>query len=403
MQTQFQFINDCLIENQPLWRFEPFQSSIQPSLPWQETHPQLCQWLESLSPSQIETLKADPDLALAEISVFLPDLPSLLRHTQLESMALDGLALERGLDSGIPGRKLEQITAMGEAAIQSHQGEEWLEWCSGKGYLGRILTTQTDQPVTSFEYQQALCDSGQQAANEHHWKMTFIQGDAFDPQTKAVFKPTQHAVALHAVALHACGDLHVRLMEYGSEAGIAAMTISPCCYHLIQSETYQALSQSVRASELILSKHELRIPLQQTVTGGERVRRHRQQEMVFRLGFDLLTREILGVDEYQPVPSIRKSQLSDGFEALCLWAAKEKGIEINQAIDFAEFEKRAIKRFWHMERMSLVQLVFQRPLEIWLALDKVLYLEERGYRVRLAEFCPKSVTPRNILICAYKN
>lgn len=47
-----------------------FQSSIQPSLPWQETHPQLCQWLESLSPSQIETLKADPDLALAEISVF---------------------------------------------------------------------------------------------------------------------------------------------------------------------------------------------------------------------------------------------------------------------------------------------------------------------------------------------
>ncbi|EVU19969.1 hypothetical protein D046_1148 [Vibrio parahaemolyticus V-223/04] len=103
------------------------------------------------------------------------------------------------------------------------------------------------------------------------------------------------------------------------------------------------------------------------------------------------------------MPSIRKSQLSDGFEALCLWVAKEKGIEINQAIDFAEFEKRAIKRFWHMERMSLVQLVFQRPLEIWLALDKVLYLEERGYRVRLAEFCPKSVTPRNILICAYKN
>lgn len=357
MQTQFQFINDCLIEHQPLWRFEPFQSSIQPSLPWQETHPQLCQWLESLSPSQIENLKADSDLALDEISVFLPDLPSLLRHTQLESMALDGLALERGLDSGIPGRKLEQITAMGEAAIQSHQGEEWLEWCSGKGYLGRILTTQTDQPVTSFEYQQALCDSGQQAANEHHWKMTFIQGDAFDPQTKAVFKPTQHAVALHA-----CGDLHVRLMEYGSEAGIAAMTISPCCYHLIQSETYQALSQSVRASELILSKHELRIPLQQTVTGGERVRRHRQQEMVFRLGFDLLTREILGVDEYQPVPSIRKSQLSDGFEALCLWAAKEKGIEINQAIDFAEFEKRAIKRFWHMERMSLVQLVFS---DLW--------------------------------------
>ncbi|AYO08973.1 methyltransferase [Vibrio campbellii] len=397
MKTQFQFINDCLIENQSLWRFDPFQSSLHASLPWQAQHPQLCQWLASLTPSQIEEYKAEPELALQALSPFLPELKTLAELTHLEPLALNGLELARGLDSGIPGRKLEQISSMGEAAIQHHHGEEWLEWCSGKGYLGRILTTQTDKPVTSFEYQQALCDSGQQAANEHHWKMTFIQGDAFNSQAKAVFKPTQHAVALHA-----CGDLHVRLMQYGSENGIAAMTISPCCYHLIQSEQYQPMSEQGRASSLSLSKQELRIPLQQTVTGGERVRRHRQQEMVFRLGFDLITRQALGMEGYQPVPSIRKSQLSDGFESLCRWAAEQKGIDLSQEIDFDHFEKLSEQRFWQMERLSLVQLVFQRPLEIWLALDKALYLEERGYRVRLAEFCAKSVTPRNILICAYK-
>ena len=397
MKTQFQFINDCLIENQSLWRFEPFKSSIHASLPWQKQHPQLCQWLASLTPSQIEEYKSEPELLFKAIGTCLPDLEPLAALTRLETLSLNGLELARGLDSGIPGRKLEQISSMGEAAIQHHHGKEWLEWCSGKGYLGRILTTQTNQPVTSFEFQQALCDSGQQAANEHHWNMTFIQGDAFDSAAKAVFKPTQHAVALHA-----CGDLHVRLMQYGSENGIAAMTISPCCYHLIQSEQYQPMSEQGRASSLSLSKQELRIPLQQTVTGGERVRRHRQQEMVFRLGFDLITRQALGLTEYQPVPSIRKSQLSDGFESLCHWAAERKDIELTQDIDFSKFEYLAEQRFWQMERLSLVQLVFQRPLEIWLALDKALYLEERGYRVRLAEFCAKSVTPRNILICAYK-
>lgn len=357
----------------------------------------MCQWLASLTPSQIEEYKSEPELLVKAIGTCLPDLEPLAALTRLETLSLNGLELARGLDSGIPGRKLEQISSMGEAAIQHHHGKEWLEWCSGKGYLGRILTTQTNQPVTSFEFQQALCDSGQQAANEHHWNMTFIQGDAFDSAAKAVFKPTQHAVALHA-----CGDLHVRLMQYGSENGIAAMTISPCCYHLIQSEQYQPMSEQGRASSLSLSKQELRIPLQQTVTGGERVRRHRQQEMVFRLGFDLITRQALGLTEYQPVPSIRKSQLSDGFEALCHWAAERKDIELTQDIDFSKFEYLAEQRFWQMERLSLVQLVFQRPLEIWLALDKALYLEERGYRVRLAEFCAKSVTPRNILICAYK-
>ncbi|WMN88271.1 SAM-dependent methyltransferase [Vibrio parahaemolyticus] len=397
MNTRFQFINDCLIDNQSLWRFDPFQSSIDPVLPWQEQYPNLCQWLASLSPFEIESLKAKPEEALAEISAYLPVLKSLSEYTHLETVPLQGLELERGLGSGVPGRKLEQIVAMGEAAIQSHYGQEWLEWCSGKGYLGRILTTQTDQPVTSFEYQQSLCDSGQSAANEHQWKMTFIQGDAFDVTAKAVFKPTQHAVALHA-----CGDLHVRLLQYGCEAGVSAMTISPCCYHLIQGETYQPLSEIALHSTLVLSKQELRIPLQQTVTGGERVRRHRQQEMIFRLGFDLITRQVLSIEEYQPVPSIRKSQLSEGFEAFCLWAAEKKAIDISQSIDFNKFETLAEQRFWHMERMSLVQLVFQRPLELWLVLDKVLYLEQRGYRASLSEFCAKTVTPRNILICAYK-
>ncbi len=397
MNTQFQFINDCLIENQSLWRFDPFKNSIQPSFPWQEHHPELCQWLASLSPSQIEHLKDNPDIALAKLCSFLPVLTALSSHTALESMPLNGLHLERGLDSGIPGRKFEQIMAMGEAAIHQHQGDEWLEWCSGKGYLGRILTTQTDQPVTSFEYQQALCDSGKEAANEHDWKMTFIQGDAFDEKAKAVFKPQQHAVALHA-----CGDLHVRLLQHASDTGLEAITISPCCYHLIQGEEYQALSKIAQASTLVLSKHELRIPLQQTVTGGERVRRHRRQEMIYRLGFDLITRQELGFEKYEPVPSIRKSQLSEGFEAFCHWAAEKKGLDMNLQLNFAQFEALAETRFWHMEKMSLVQLVFQRPLEIWLALDKVLYLEERGYCARLLEFCAKSVTPRNILISAYK-
>ncbi len=397
MNTRFQFINDCLIENQSLWRFDPFQSSIHPVLPWQEKYPNLCQWLASLSPLQIERLKTKPEEALTEISAYIPVLKSLSEHIKLDALSLKGLDLERGLDSGIPGRKLEQIVSMGEAAIQSHYGEEWLEWCSGKGYLGRILSTQTDQPVTSFEYQQSLCDSGQSAAHEHQWKMTFIQGDAFDAKAKAIFKPTQHAVALHA-----CGDLHVRLLQYGCEAGISAITISPCCYHLIQGETYQPLSELAQNSTLALSKQELRIPLQQTVTGGERVRRHRQQEMIFRLGFDLITRQVLGIEEYQPVPSIRKSQLSEGFEAFCLWAAEQKEIGISQTIDFNKFETLAEQRFWHMERMSLVQLVFQRPLEVWLALDKALYLEQHGYHASLSEFCAKSVTPRNILICAYK-
>ena len=93
--------------------------------------------------------------------------------------------------------------------------------------------------------------------------------------------------------------------------------------------------------------------------------------------------------------------LSGGFEAFCLWANKEKNLELG-SINFEYWNRRGEERFWQMERLSLIQQVFQRPLELWLVLDRALYLEENGYSVSVNEFCPEEDTPRNILIQAKK-
>jgi len=50
--------------------------------------------------------------------------------------------------------------------------------------------------------------------------------------------------------------------------------------------------------------------------------------------------------------------------------------------------------------LDLVRFLFRRPLEIWLALDRALFLQEQGYQVELGTFCPRHATPRNILIVA---
>lgn len=396
MLNQFQSLDQFLIEHQPLWRFEPFFASQQSQLPWLASHPQLCQWLASLSPEQISDYKQDNTALIAELIDYIPSFAALDTWTQLPRIENRGLALARGIDSGVPGRKLQQILSMGEAAICDHHGSEWLEWCSGKGFLGRILASQTGQKVTSFEYQQALCESGQQEADKQGLPMQFVQGDALSDQASLAFSNTQHAVALHA-----CGDLHVALLTHGANKQLPAMTLSPCCYHLVAGEHYQPLSELAKASKLALTRAELRIPLQETVTGGERVKRHRIEEMSYRLGFDLLLRDVLQTDQYQSVPSIKKSQLSLGFEAFCHWACEQKKIKL-PTVDFAHYQALAEQRYWHMERISLVQQPFRRPLEMWLVADKALYLQQHGYQVSVSEFCSKQTTPRNLLIHAVK-
>lgn len=393
MQTLFQQLDTFLTQTEKYWRFEPFHHSAEPLLPWSD--PALKEWLLGLSEPQIEMFKAQPDTLIDQLAPFIANLTDLHALTALhksQHSAPDLTAIEQG----VPGRKYDQVRLMGGAALANHHGSEWLEWCSGKGYLGRVLAQNSQQRVTSFEFQHELCQRGQAEADALQLEMCFIQGDAFDGASQAVFHSAQHAVALHA-----CGDLHVRLMQYASRASLSAITLSPCCYHLIEDETYQPLSQCARNSALNLSRSELRIPLQETVTGGERVRRHRFAEMSYRLGLDELLRYELSMEKYLPVPSIKKSLLSAGFEAFCQWAAQQKQLSLPE-VDYAVYQQRGEQRFWLMERLSLVQQGFRRLLEMWLVLDKALYLREQGYQVTVSEFCDRATTPRNILIHAVK-
>lgn len=396
MQTLFLKLEQILLDHEKLWRFEPFHQSFDSELPWVNEYPKLSSWISKLSIEQVRYYKSSPSCFFTDVVDAFPAAKQIQNLVLLPSIECQNLPLSRDLESGIPGRKLEQILSMGSFALNHHKGIQWLEWCSGKGYLGRFLAANSKQSVTSFEWQSSLCEKGQQEADDQLLPMTFVQGDALSENAKQVVKQD-----MHAVALHACGDLHVRLIQHASEMESKAISVSPCCYHLIESDRYQALSELGLQSTLNLTKTELRIPLQETVTGGKRVSKHREDEMSFRLGFDLLLKQYLGIQHYIAIPSIKKSMLSLGFENFCYWAAKQKNIEL-PVLDFAYWEALGKQRFWHMERLSLAQQLFRRTIEMWLVYDRAMYLQEKEYQVMVAEFCERSVTPRNIIIHATK-
>ncbi|MGF1748796.1 methyltransferase [Vibrio cionasavignyae] len=396
-RQQFQLITRLLKQYQSYWRQDPFTQVISGQIPWKSENPELLTWLQALSRDAISTYKKNPPIFASKLSEWLPDAELLSTITVPHRPFNESAAkLPRGLDSGIPGRKLQQISSLSDVCISDHHGTQWLEWCAGKGYLGRLLSSQSQQLVTSFEFQAALCESGQSDADKLSLPMTFVQGDAFSDEAEHVFSHHQHAVALHA-----CGDLHVTLIKHAVRGKLPAVTLSPCCYHLIHDTHYQPMSNEGHEAKLTLTKQELRIPLQETVTGGERVKRHREQEMTFRLGFDALCSEMGLSQAYISIPSIKKSQLADGFEAFCLWAAKKKQLTL-PIVDYCHYEGVGMKRYWEMEALSLIQGVFRRPLELWLALDKALYLQQQGYDTEILTFCDPAITPRNLVIHAVR-
>ncbi|WP_375056391.1 methyltransferase [Zobellella sp. DQSA1] len=369
------------------WQRYPFACD---SLPW----PELAPLLEAMDEVRLDALEADPAAALAGFAEWRPDAVALNRLHVAELERAADYATPRW-SNGIPGRKWAQIK---DFAANITGSDPILEWCAGKGHLGRLLAQQSARPVTSLEWNPDLCRQGEQLADRLGLDHRFICADALAPETAALFNPEQQALALHA-----CGELHLRFLRHAAAAGTRALALSPCCYHLIEGERYRPLSAAGRARDLGLDRQDLRLPLQQQVTGGERIRRLRRIELSWRLAFDELQRALRGQDRYLPLPSFPKQLLSGDFADFARWACGQKGIPAPATIDGEQWLARAEPRRLMVQRIELVRHLYRHPLELWLLLDRALFLEEQGYRVRLGTFTEPANSPRRYLIQASRD
>jgi len=435
LAAQFIQLDKLLEQGRALWRVRAFEAK---SLPWQAQFPTLATTLWALDDAVLDALDAEQSALVDALSPALKqDLAALGLEWDLALLTLSFAELSLGSDiaadidsddigtatspnielaelahfsAHIKGRKWEQITAFVQHLPDA--GLPVLEWCAGKGHLGRLIAKARGVDVLSLEWQATLCEEGQAFADKWQLSQRFICADAFAIADACVIADSASENSPHhanpfraqqqAVALHACGDLHVRLLQLAAQAGTQALAISPCCYHLIQANQYQGLSTLAQQSGLTLTRHDLQLPLQQSVIANPKQQALRHQEIAWRLGFDALQRHCRGIEAYLPLPSVKQSQLSGSFADFCQWAAAQKTVNLAANIDFDAWLEIGKLRQRLTRRIDLAAHLFRRALELWLILDRCCFLQESGYRVTLREFCANSVTPRNALILAQK-
>ncbi|WP_448105994.1 methyltransferase [Pseudomonas azerbaijanoccidentalis] len=389
--ARFTALDAFLTEHQALWKPRPFTYL---HLPWETSYPELAGWLRGRSLEDAENSHNQPCLLDA------PEPFATLAQMSLALSAVDELpvhALEAAghrLNVDVPGRKWQQIEAFASRLQFAEAPRHWLDWCSGKGHLGRRLL-QTGQQLTCLEYDPTLVASGQALSQRHHLHALHVEQDVLAANTASILK-SEHT----PVALHACGDLHVQLIQLASAAGCKQLAIAPCCYNRISLTHYSPISSAAQDSYLKLSLDDLALPMSETVTAGARVRRQRDTSMARRLGFDLLQRELRGVDEYLPTPSLPSAWLDKSFADYCHHLAAVKELSTIDSQDWPAREAAGWQRLAQVRNLELLRGLFRRPLELWLVLDRALFLSDQGYEVRLGTFCETPLTPRNFLLLA---
>lgn len=394
LRQRFLALDAFLIEHQNLWRPKPFT---QLRLPWESQHHQLADWLRARTLAQAEAEHNHPEqlTAPAPFPALALQARTLSAVGDLPRSPSQNLPARLSLD--VPGRKWQQIEAFANSLQFRLPTQHWLDWCAGKGHLGRLLA-RGGQSLRCLEFNAELVEAGQRLSQrngvqaEHLLQNVLCNSVA--NQLKAKHSP---------VALHACGDLHVRLLQLASQAGCQQLAVAPCCYNRIQSDNYQALSTPAKVSRLQLSKDDLSLPMSETVTAGSRVRRQRDQSMARRLGFDLLQRELRGSDNYLSTPSLSTAWLDKNYADYCRDLATLKDLPSPSACDWPALESRGWQRLAEVRNLELLRGLFRRPLELWLVLDRALYLEEQGFQVTLGTFCATQLSPRNLLLLAERD
>lgn len=378
-----------LQEHADLWRPQPYKT-LYPA--WCTTYRQLTIDLLSLEDAQVDLLMADAQALMAFLAREVPGLArftSLIEVPQSRSSPLAPAGARYALD--VPGRKAAQIEAF--AAALGAPLAPVSEWCAGKGHLGRRLALGHGAMVDSLDVDPRLCEAGRMlarragAANQH-----FVTGDVLSPLAGGRLR------GRHAVALHACGELHTALLRRVADDGAVAVHLAPCCYHKTTESTCAALSGE---GSLQLTSDDLRLAVSDAVTAKPREIQAGRLEAAWILGL----RAMFGGERLSMrLPALRnicKPRRAD-FRAFCERAAELCGLSLAAAIDWAQAERNAIALEHRVRRLALPRLAFRRALELWLVFDRARFLEQSGFRVSVSTFCPRRLTPRNLLIAAQR-
>jgi hypothetical protein len=388
LDRRFNVLTGLLQQTQHFWRHHAFKHL---ELPWQHTYPALSAQLRKLSLVEAEQLSADE----AALFVFAKDhLPLAAEMAAACDLGEFSQTYTKGGEAyAVPGRKLQQIEAF--AGCVPVNKLPIVEWCAGKAHLGRFVAKQRDCNVIALERCKRLIEVGRDLAAREQVSISFLQMDVMTSQAISALNAQQNAIALHA-----CGDLHLQFLRDGAQQRVHSLTLAPCCYHLISDDASGVLSKAAKNLELQLCRDDLRTAVHGSVTAPLRERKKRQQLQAWRLGFDLLQRELRGIDEYLATPALPTTVLQIGFADFCAKLAAHHHLPLPHTVDYPHYESAGHARLQAVTAFDLARVAHRRPLEIWLVLDRALFLREQGYAVAVGKFCQRALTPRNILIRA---
>ena len=376
-------------------------------------------WLDELQESDDETLwrYTMQDFETMEQKELKNYFVAATRLCQLERLPPPTATLLPGtyVNRIGPKKKHEILCLMGlfeQLGVQNGNFSHGVDIGGGMGHFSRVLTRFFKTPMCVVDSNSHLQSCGEKialtAAREAHpaASLSFRElklAPLPDPSTYKALRPVMDNQTL-SLGLHTCGALALHQISWSGELGCKGLVNIGCCYTHLDPDQEVNLSLHARKHPVPINATSLLLA----------TRAHHKSELdrfsfdlrvnSYRFGLDLLFRELLGQKPPQKAGYLKESDYRQNFcdyaraRLLHLGITTPPADRLVQQFFDSPSTRRSLKRLF---AASMLRWQLSRPLELYIILDRLLWLKERWFpSARLLELFDRQISPRNIAIIA---
>ncbi|HXH76748.1 MAG TPA: methyltransferase [Bacteriovoracaceae bacterium] len=403
-RKRFIEITDFLKPYQTIWQNEILLLYPTPLLHYPAS------WLEDLSRfsskedvlrlerKEVEGLIEDPGLkAFYERMKELIDIPVAGLYPGLPADHLTFLYM-------IPKKQHEirQLAPILNQIYQKSGVDEVIDIGGGIGLLAQTLVNYYGMKVCSLDLDPVLQDTGL----KRHMK------NAKNPENMVNYKQVKVELSeakfvqllsgnKMTVGLHTCGPLAVSQLSASAGHAVKRMVNFGCCYHKLEDfPEAQNISKFAREnSPLTMSRYALTLSARAHRKLDEKEFDLKLKVKVYRYAIHFLLHDHYKMEGFLPLGNSKPELYDESFGTYVLEQLSRinvKPLHTKEELDYFFINPERQLLISKMLAGGIVRDAMGRLLELYILLDRVIFMEEHGYKVELLQCFDEVISPRNL-------